>query len=50
MAVYNLIEYNSNFSEIKRSLWFYLKDETTDFNNNIANSNDFKSFKCKAKL
>ena len=32
------------------SLWFHLKDETTGFNNNIANTDDFKSFNYKTKL
>ena len=50
MSMYNLIEYSSNYSETTESLWFYSKDESTDFNNNIANTNDFKSFKYNAKL
>ena len=49
MPMYNLIECSSNYSETTESLWFYSKDELTDFNNNIANTNDFKSFKYKAK-
>ena len=28
----------------------YSKQEAANFNNNIANTNTFKSFKCKAKL
>ena len=32
------------------SLRFYSKDETTNFDNNIANFHDFKSFEYKAKL
>ena len=43
----NLIEYSSNYSVTTGSLWFYSKDEATDFNNDILN---FKSFKYKAKL
>ena len=31
-------------------MWFHLKDETTGFNNNIANTDDFKSFNYKTKL
>ena len=50
MPMYNLIEYSSNYSETTGSLWFYLKDEATDFNADIANDNIFKSFKYKAKL
>ena len=48
--MYNLIEHNSNYSEITGSLWFYSKDELTNFNADISNGNDFKSFECKAKL
>ena len=50
MPMYNLIEYSSNYSEITGSLWFYSKDETTNFNADIANDNNFKSFKYTAKL
>ena len=50
MPMYSLIEYSPNYSETTRSLWFYLKDETTDFNVDIPNNNNFKSFKYKAKL
>ena len=39
MPMYNLIEYSWNYSETTRRLWFYSKDETTDF----------KPFKYKAK-
>ena len=49
--MYNLIiEYSSNYSETTGSLLFYSKDEATDFNNNIASTDNFKSFKYKAKL
>ena len=50
MPIYNLIEYSSNSSEATRSLWFYLKDEATNFNPDFANDNKSKSFKYKAKL
>ena len=50
MPMYNLIEYASNYSETTGSLWFYLKDKATDFNADIVNTNDFKSFKYKAKI
>ena len=46
----NLIEYSSNRSETTGSLWFYSKDEATDFNEYIAKTDSFKSFKYKAKL
>ena len=49
MLKYNLTEHTSNYSETTGSLWLYSKDEATDFNI-IANTDNFKSFKCKAKL
>ena len=50
VPMYNLIEYRSNYSETTRSLWFYSKDNANNFNNDIANTNNFKSLKYKAKL
>ena len=50
MSMYNLIEYSSNYSETTGSLWFYSKDEATDFNAVIVNNNSFKSFEYKTKL
>ena len=44
------MEYNSNYFETKGSLCFCSKDETTSFNRNIENTNDFKPFKYKFKL
>ena len=49
MLMHNLIEYSSNYSETTGSLWFYSKDEATNFDFDFANSN-FKSFEYKAKL
>ena len=49
-TMYNLIEYSSNYSEKSGSLWFYSKDEATNFHADIANTDNFKSFKYKAKL
>ena len=48
--MYNLIEYSSNYSETRGSLWFHSKDEATNFNNDIENSDCFKPLKYKAKL
>ena len=48
--MYNLIEYSSNYSETIGGLWFYSKDEATNFNATVANNNDFKSFKYKDQL
>ena len=45
MAIYNLIEYSSNYFKTTGSLWFYSKHKATAFNNNILNTDDFKSFK-----
>ena len=50
MHIYNLIEYSSNYSKRTGCLWFYLKDEATNFNADIANDNNFKSFKDKTNL
>ena len=50
MPMYSLIEYSSNYSETTGRLWFYSNDEVANFNNNIANINNFKYFKYKAKL
>ena len=35
MLMYNLLEYSLIYSDTKSSLWFHLKDEETDFSNNI---------------
>ena len=48
--MYNLIEYSSNYSETAGSLWFYSKDNATDFKTDITNYNNFKSFNYEAKL
>ena len=48
--MYNLIEYSSNYSETTGSLWFYCKDEVTNFNADIANDDNFKSFKSNGEL
>ena len=49
MPMYNLIEYDSNYSKKRGSLWLYFKDERTNFSNNISNTNNFISFIYKAK-
>ena len=48
--MYNLLEYSLNFSETTGKLRFYSKDEGTNFNADIANDNNFKSFEYRAKL
>ena len=50
MPMFNAIEYSSNYSEKTRSLSFYANDEAIDFNADIANDDNFKLFKYKAKL
>ena len=50
MPMYNLTGHNSNYSETTRNLWCHSKDETANFNNDIASTNDFKSFKYNAKF
>ena len=50
MPLYSLIEFSSNYSETTGNLWFYSKDEAIDFKADIENTNNFKSFMCKAKL
>ena len=45
----NRMEYSSNYFETTRSLVFYSEDEATSFNADIANDNNFKSFKYNAK-
>ena len=45
-----MIEFSSAYSETTEILWFYSKDEATDFNNDIENTNNFKPFKYQAKL
>ena len=50
MPMYNLIGHNSNYSDTTGILWFNSKDEATNFDVNIADKNNFKSFKYKTKL
>ena len=50
VLMYSLIEYSSNYSETIGSLWFYFKDQATDFKANISVTDNFKSLKYKAKL
>ena len=48
--MYNLLEYSSSYSDRTGNLWFYSKDESTNFNNYVSNTDALKSFKYKAKL
>ena len=47
MPMYNLLKCCSNYSDAICSLWFYLKDEATNFNANILINSNSKSFKYK---
>ena len=48
--MFNLLEYSSNYSDTTGRIWFYSKDEATDFNGNVTDNDNFKTFKCKTKL
>ena len=48
--MFNLLEYSLNYSDTTGSLWFYPKDKAINFNNDIANTDAFKSFEFNAKL
>ena len=50
MPMCNLIEYSSNSSETTGSLWFYSKDEASNFNVDIANGNTLKFFNYRTRL
>ena len=41
MRMYNLLEYSSNYSNMTGTLWFYSKDEATNFNADIDDTNSF---------
>ena len=49
MQMYNLLNCSSDYFERTESLWFYSKDEVTNFNADFPNDN-FRSFEYKAKL
>ena len=48
--MYCLLGYRQNYSETSGSLWLYSKDEASDFNSDITDDNNFKSFEYKTKL
>ena len=50
MLMYKLLEYSSNYYDTTGRLWFYSKDEATNFNNDIGDNNAFKNFEYQAKL
>ena len=49
MPIYNLIEYNDNYSDISGSLWGFKKDEIVD-NADASNDDNAPSFKYKASI
>ena len=49
MPMYNLIEYNDNYSDSSGSLWNFKKDEITN-NENVTNGNNALSFKYKSNI
>ena len=49
--MYNLLQYNFNYSDTAGSLWFYSKHQSNTFNADIVqNKSKFKSLNYKAKL
>ena len=50
MSMYNLIKNSTNYSDTTGSLWFYAKNEAANFNAEIMDTNNFKSFKYRTKL
>ena len=51
MSIYNLLEYSFNYSDMTGSLSFYSKRETTNFNADATNTDNFnKCFTYKVKL
>ena len=50
ILMYNLLKCSSNHADRTGSLWVYSKDEKTDFNCYIVNTDVLKSFKYKSKL
>ena len=49
--MYNLLQYNFNYSDTAGSLWFYSKHQSNTFNADIVqNKSKFKSLDYKAKL
>ena len=49
MAMHNLSEYSLNYSEMTGTLWFYSKDESTNFND-ITKTDAFISLRYRATL
>ena len=50
ISMYNLLEYSSSYFDKTSILWFYSKDEATDFDIDIANTINFKSIMHKTRL
>ena len=43
IPMYNFSKYSPNYSDKAGSLWLQFKGETTDFNDDIENTNDFSN-------
>ena len=50
MRMYDLSELISNYADTTGSLLFYSKDEATNSNADVKDTNNSKSFKYKTKL
>ena len=50
MLMYTLLQFTRDYSDMKGGLKFYSKDETTNTDVDIANTDTFMSFKNKSKL
>ena len=50
IPMYNLLDYSSKYSDMTCSLWFYSKDEATNFNADITNGSNCKFVNYKAKF
>ena len=50
ISVYTFLEYISKYSDPTGSLWFYSKNEVTNFIDDIADNDNFESFKNKSEL
>ena len=49
-VIYNFLKYSSNYSDTTGSLCFFSKDYAANFNDNITDDDNIKSFKYKTEL
>ena len=50
MLMYDLLEYSLCYSDKAGNLWFYSKDKAANFDANIEDNDNFKSFRYKPRL